>query len=103
MDPEVCNASHIRQSLIRLARARTTHVKDEQWVFAVHDLRGAVRRNLDGFLVPPEIPSVLHGHLVSSSLEDQNLFDERAVFERRINDGFRGDRLSTSFSLAKRL
>lgn len=81
---------------------KCTYVEDEQGVFRVHDFRRTVRRNLCSLLVPPLVPSIGHGYFVSSSLENQNVFNIRAFLQRGIDNGLGCNRLSTSLSLVGR-
>lgn len=51
--------------------------------------------------MPPEVTTLLHGHLVTRPLEYEHLFDERTLLEGGVDDGLGSDRLAASFSLAK--
>lgn len=83
-----------------LKLGQMTHIKDKQRIFAVHDLRRTIRLHPLSLLVPPEIPPLLHGHLVARPLQHEYLFDEGTFFERGVDDGFGGDGLAAAFALA---
>lgn len=52
--------------------------------------------------MPPLVSAFGEGYFVSSSLENQDVFDPRAFLQRSINNGLGRDRLSTSLSLVGR-
>jgi len=52
--------------------------------------------------VPPGVAALGPGNLAAGSLEDEDVLDERALLERRVDDGLRRDRLAATLALAKR-
>lgn len=79
--------------------SRTRGVEQEQRILRGHECRGAVTGVLGELLVPPEITTFGHGHLRTCPLEDEHIFDVRALLKRIVNDPFCADGLSTTLSL----
>lgn len=74
-------------------------VKDEQGILSAHDLDGADRRDLSGLLVPPSVSTLSPVDLSSSSLENEDVLDERALLESGVDDALGSDALSSSSTL----
>lgn len=80
-------------------KSSRTHVKDEQGILSAHDLDGADRRDLSGLLVPPSVSTLSPVDLSSSSLENEDVLDERALLESGVDDALGSDALSSSSTL----
>lgn len=87
---------------IRSKNIKGTHIKNEKRVLRRHDLKGAIRRDLGSFLVPPFISSISPRNRLSGAFENKNVLDFGALLEGSIDNGLGGNRLSTALAFVGR-
>lgn len=78
--------------------SRSGGVKDEKRVFGRNDFGRAVRLNAFLCLVPPVIPLIVPLDVSTSAFQNEDVLNERALFESGVNNRFRSDGLSSSLS-----
>jgi len=76
-----------------------THIKDEETVLTIHDLRSAVRRNLVYLLVPPFVPSFNPRNAFAGPLQNQDVLHLRDTGNGCVDDSLSGDRFATTTTL----
>ena len=74
-------------------------VEKEEGVFGVHGLGGNVVGVLLDFLVPPQITALGHGHIGTSTLEDQTVLDVRALAEGVVDNLLGANELAATSAL----
>lgn len=82
-----------------MQREGTTHVENEERVFRGHDLRRAVVRYLERFLVPPFVAARGERNLVTGTPEDEDMLNKWALFESCVDDGLGRDGLTSPTTL----
>jgi len=95
VDPDVYTPVSIKN---RIEIIEITHIENEQGIFGCHDLRWAVVRHFLNLIVPPFIPSLSPGDLVTSPLQNKYMFDHRAFLKGSIDDHLGGDYLAASLA-----
>lgn len=78
---------------------RTGGVEEEERVLRIHDLGSNIAGPLVELVVPPDITSGLHGHIGTSTLEDENVGDVGALLERIVDNLLGSNELTTALAL----